>query len=348
MIKNLNEIKKHTDKYISDFIKNCIIEEKIDTHYISVEIISKNEIKIRKANGNEIDRVDMILNSMWNPLSVDWNYLKLSNRMWFENHVGFTITMFYFPCTKPILTEYKPKLRYIFDRAIFNNILYDIKEVMSDMIFPNSYEIGYKKTLNKIDDVTPVISAVMAEKDEDLASIFMQLIKDPEEMYALNMEPEGIIYKWNKKIYQTGNPKERKIEAEKTSYEFLLCDFIQYCKNRAYSEKITPSYTKTICNLFNDYIINWESKNNTIQKNINVESIESPNLGAPFDMGYEYIPDPVTKNLCNNLLYKNIFKVLLANLRKGKDSRHCIYMNKKQVDEWNNIMKNIKIHTIYI
>ena len=65
MIKNLNEIKKHTDKYISDFIKNCIIEEKIDTHYISVEIISKNEIKIRKANGNEIDRVDMILNSMW-------------------------------------------------------------------------------------------------------------------------------------------------------------------------------------------------------------------------------------------------------------------------------------------
>ena len=207
MIKNLNEIKKHTDKYISDFIKNCIIEEKIDTHYISVEIISKNEIKIRKANGNEIDRVDMILNSMWNPLSVDWNYLKLSNRMWFENHVGFTITMFYFPCTKPILTEYKPRLRYIFDRAIFNNTLYDIKEVMSNMIFPNSYEIGYKKTLDKIDDVTPVISAVMAEKDEDLASIFMQLIKDPEEMYALNMEPEGIIYKWNKKIYQTGQKK---------------------------------------------------------------------------------------------------------------------------------------------
>ena len=102
---------------------------------------------------------------MWNPLSVDWNYLKLSNRMWFENHVGFTITMFYFPCTKPILTEYKPRLRYIFDRAIFNNTLYDIKEVMSDMIFPNSYEIGYKRTLDKIDDVTPVISAVMAEKD---------------------------------------------------------------------------------------------------------------------------------------------------------------------------------------
>ena len=129
----------------------------------------------------------------------------------------------------------------------------------------------------------------------------------------------------------------------------MLCDFIQYCKNRAYSEKITPSYTKTICNLFNDYIINWESKNNTIQKNINVESIESPNLGATFDMGYEYIPDPVTKELCKESeLYKNIFKVLLANLRKGKDSRHCIYMNKKQVDEWNNIMKNIKIHTIYI
>lgn len=349
MIKNLNDIKKHSDKYISDFIKNCVIEEKIDAHYISVEIVSKTEMRVRKANGKIIDRADLILNSMWNTVFLDWNWLKLVNKTWWESHVGYTLTMFYFPCEKPILTEYPANLRYIFDRAIYNNTLMDIHEIVKNLKFGENYTIGFKRTLDKIDDLESVISTVLNEKEDNLSDIFVQLIKNPEDIYAVNMNPEGFIYKWNKTIYQTANPVERKIESEKSSYEFLLCDFIQYCKSRAYSEKITQSYTKTICNLFNDYIINWESKNKTIEKNINVDSIESPNIGAKFDMTYDYIPDPVTKNIChNNELYRNIFKVLLANLQKGKNAQHCIYMNNKQVDEWNTIMKNIKMHTIFV
>ena len=129
----------------------------------------------------------------------------------------------------------------------------------------------------------------------------------------------------------------------------MLSNFIKYCKLHAYTDKITQSYTKTVCNLFNDYIINNEKPTKFIENNIDIDSIENPNIGQKFDIGYEYIPDQVTKTLCQESeLYKNIFKVLLANLRKGKDFTHCIYLTKKEVDEWNMIMKNIKIRTLYI
>ena len=61
MIKPIEKLAEQSSKYIKDFMLNCTIEEKIDTHYVCVEIISKNEIKIKKANGKEIDRVDLIL-----------------------------------------------------------------------------------------------------------------------------------------------------------------------------------------------------------------------------------------------------------------------------------------------
>ena len=136
---------------------------------------------------------------------------------------------------------------------------------------------------------------------------------------------------------------------EKSQYEFLLCDFIRYCKATNYVNKISNKYTKTVSNLFNDYIINWEQKNKTIEHNIEASGIENPNEGKRFDIGYSYIADQITKSLCeSNILYKNIYKVLLASLRRGKDSKHCIYMSNKQVDDWNSIMKNIKIRTLSI
>ena len=116
-----------------------------------------------------------------------------------------------------------------------------------------------------------------------------------------------------------------------------------------YSDKIVSSYTKTVCNLFNNYIINGEKQTHTIENNIDIKGIESPYIGARFDIGYEYIPDQVTKELCKESeLYKNIFKVLLANLRKGKDETHCIFLTKKEVNDWNLMMKSIKMRNLYI
>lgn len=353
MIKNIEKLREQSAKYIKDFMLNCSIEEKIDTHYICVEVISKNEIKIKKANGKEIDRVDLILNSMWSKLFLDWNYLLLSNKEWFENHVGYTIKMFYFPCEKPINTLYDKDLRYLFDFVYYNDSIYDAKEILSTIKFPDVYKIDYKCQLNKISP-----SAIRAlyqhhiqkllHGEEDFTGLFKRLIRDDSKIYAVN-KPEGYIFKYNKKIFQIENNNISFEPQEKSSYEFLLSDFIKFSKMHSFPDKIVSSYTKTVCNLFNDYIVNGEKVNHTIENNINIEGIENPYIGAKFDIGYEYIPNQVTKELCKESeLYKNIFKVLLANLRKGKDETHCIFLTKKEVDDWNMIMKSIKIRNLYI
>ena len=152
MIKSIEKLAEQSSKYIKDFMLNCTIEEKIDTHYVSVEIISKNEIKIKKANGKEIDRVDLILNSMWNKLFLDWNYLMLSNKEWFEKHVGYGFKMFYFPCEKPINTLYDKDLRYIFDYAYYAGEIFESEKVLADVKFPDAYKVDYKCLLNSFNN----------------------------------------------------------------------------------------------------------------------------------------------------------------------------------------------------
>ncbi|WQJ53292.1 MAG: hypothetical protein [Wendovervirus sonii] len=353
MIKDISRIKEHNPKYIKDFMEGCVIEEKIDTHYITIDIVSRSDIKIKKANGNEIDRVDLILNSMWNNLFFDWNFLKVKNTEWFNSHVGYTIKLFYIPCTKPLMTEYDSNIRYIFDKVIFNGHELDTEYIISDLIFPKVYNIDYKKKMQKNHNINDLynehIDKVLSG-DEDIKDMFLKLIDtENSKKFAVN-EPEGYIFKYNNKLFQLIlNNKERKIEQEKSSYEFVLSDFIKFCKTNNYTEKIVPSYVVTICNLFNDYIINNEKKTHYMENMVNPESIEAPYLGEKFDIGYECIPDQLTKTLCKeSLLYKNIFKILLANLRRGKDFSHCIYLNKKEVDAWNNIMKSLKIRNRYI
>lgn len=102
MIKDIKDISKKSKAFIRAFINNCEIEEKIDAHYINVEIISKDTIKIKKSNNKEIDRTDLILNRMWGNVLTTWNYIKIANYEWFNSHIGYTISMFYFPTAKPI------------------------------------------------------------------------------------------------------------------------------------------------------------------------------------------------------------------------------------------------------
>lgn len=353
MIKDISQIKNKSLNFIRNFINNCYIEEKIDTHYVIVEITSKQHITIKKASGKIIDRVDMILNNMWGQLVTDWNYIKLANKDLFSNHVGYVLHMFYFPNNKPLNTEYKDNIRYVIDRITFNDEIINTESFINKIQLKDKFNIKVKKTLNKEKDLNNIISDINLDNKNniDYIELFNKLInKDANiDIILAKGNPEGYIFKWNKHLYQYIFNIKEPINIEKTQYEFLLCDFIKYCKEKNYTDKILNNYTKTVCSLFNDYIINWESNTHTIENNIDINSIQAPNQGTNFDIGYEYIPDIITLNLCKqNELYKSIFKVLLANLRRGKDNKNCIYMNKKQVDDWNHIMKNIKIRTINI
>ncbi len=349
MIKDISQIKDKSVSFIKEFINNCTIEEKIDAHYVIVEITSKQHITIKKANGKVVDRVDMILNNMWSQLVTDWNFIKLANQEFFNTHIGYNISMFYFPNNKPLLTEYPDNIKYLIDRITYNDELINVDSFVNKLKLKDKFNIHIKHNLTKnLSNEIDTINKINGDRKSDINyKLLFQNIIDRSTLLA--KEPEGFIYKWKKNLYQLTYYDRKKIIPEKTQYEYLLCDFVSYCKSHNYQDKIHHSYVKTVCSLFNDYIINWEEVNHNIENNIDINSIQSPSLGTTFDMGYEYIPDIITMNLCkSNELYKSIFKVLLANLRRGKDNSKCIYMNKKQVDDWNIIMKNIKIRTLTI
>lgn len=348
MIKDIRLLKDKSVSFIKEFINNCTVEEKIDAHYVIVEITSKQTITVKKANGKVVDRIDMILNNMWSQLVTDWNYIRLVNQEWFSSHIGYSISMFYFPCKKPILTEYNENIKYLIDRIIYNDIPQNIEQFVNHLQLKDKFCIDIKKKLSKKINTETLNSISGSNKENfDYFSLFNDMVNTDNKI-ALN-EPEGYIFKWNKNLYQLLYNTRKTISTEKTQYEYLLCDFVNYCKSNNYQDKIQQSYVRTVCTLFNDYIVNWEEKNHNIEKNIDVNSIQSPTLGVSFDMGYEYIPDIITLNLCkSNEMYKSIFKVLLANLRRGKDNNKCIYMSKKHVDDWNIIMKNIKVRTLVI
>ena len=96
MIKNIDNLKKKSISFITKFLDECTVEEKIDTYYVSVEIRSKNNIVFIKSNGKVIDRCDLILNEMWQQMFNDWTHFKMVNQDWFDSHIGYKIFMFYF------------------------------------------------------------------------------------------------------------------------------------------------------------------------------------------------------------------------------------------------------------
>ena len=352
MIKDIKELKNHSAAFIEDFLKGCEVREKIDAYYVSVEIRTKRLI-FRKSSKKEVSREDMILNSMYGRLAKDFELFRLANDTWFSERRGYTIYMFFLPCRKPILTEYISGTNYIIDRieAPDGRIVND--EELDEFCHLNQCENFGIKRLKPLERVLypDYKNIVKMIKNGDSSWIDDLIYFRMSDIFAANV-PEGYIFRYGKKyIFQYlceeshNAPDERIGQTEKAQFEFLLMDFINFWDNLDEIDSVLVSndYTKTVCLLFNKYINESERYTHKIENNVDASSLEAPCVGTRFDIGYDYIPDATTKTLCQeNELYKNIFKILLANLRRKKKQEHCILLNKDKVEKWNELVTTLK------
>ena len=186
MIKTIDQIKYKSVSFIKEFINNCTIEEKIDAHYINIEITSKQHITIKKASGKIIDRIDMILNNMWGELVTDWNFIKLINKNLFSEHIGYNISLFYFPTNKPILTEYKTDIKYLIDKITYNDNIINPDNFINQLKLKDKFHIHIKHKLNKNLN-TDILNNINGDNKQNInyIELFNNLIDNNNDLYAL-------------------------------------------------------------------------------------------------------------------------------------------------------------------
>lgn len=162
-----------------------------------------------------------------------------------------------------------------------------------------------------------------------------------------NINDVSLVFRYDNKYFQINKEVHQynSDSHEYSSYEFVLCDFLDFWKKE--HERLIPNirgtYRNIICYLFNEYITTRECIFHNIENNVNTEALEPMRFG--YDHGDliipSYVPNLKSITLCKHHLYRNIFKILLVNLQIFKKFKYCVYMSKEQVREFNNIAKTI-------
>lgn len=344
--KLINSVSK--SEFIS-IMKKCIFEEKFDTHYVKVKILGSKKIVCCKSDGRAVTSEDIILNKMWSDYVEDFAYLQTTQEFqdFIKENVGCTLGLFYFPCHKPINIKYNFKS----DRLYILHQIYDnyekYEKLLSHNIHPN---IHMPTDFSNIDKGFEIYYPEYHYISEPMADILYDTCKwEPtlKNSWCENIDDIEYIFHYKNRYYQISNNKEYNIKPEHTersSYEFVLCDFINFF-NQFNIEQLRGSYKQIVCTCFNAYIENWEKTTNYINNNVDASALLPPHIGYmhPDNIKPPYITNPKTLALCNESeLYKNIFKILLANLKSIKKKKYCVYMNDKQIKQMNNIVKAIK------
>lgn len=360
--KNITELFNKGYNEIQDFFSNCEVIEKINAHYVKVTIQSPTSVICKKGTGEEITLVDMVLNKMWANFHEDWFCIS-SNPAFKEfakEYVGCTLCMYYFPVHNPLGTEYD----FHTQRCYVINQVYDNqyqRELSLDLAFNElsrnlgvsgktdiygRYTILKNKKLKFNDDIRKVI------ENYNSSTIITDIINniDKTNIIAKNKENADIILKYEKQQYQitstdTSDSCGTLDNKERSSYEFVLCDFVKFFMSNNMMVKLRGTYINIVCYLFNEYITKHEALTGYIEKNVDPENLEPPHIGYKHGdfISIAYGVNPLTVSLCDNPLYRNIFKLLLANLKIFKKAKFCIYMNPEQVGSLNTIVKAISI-----
>lgn len=339
----------------------------MNCHYVKVKINSPNNVVCCKSSGEPVTQTDIILNGMWRYFMEDWSYI-MNNpgfKLFAKQYKGCILGIYYLPNHNPLGTEYDfpTKRCYIINQCYDT---YNQAELSLGMVFrylnkcmgvgvtdiDGNYMIRpineLKFNSQKLSELCSSLDSKQLTDSDILDAIDLS---DTSVIFAKDKKKLSLVLKRQNQCYQimpddatdsclTTDYKER------ASYEFVLCDFIKFFNERNMIKKLRGSYRNIVCYLFNEYIIEWEKPTGYVMHNITPESITPPHVGYDHKDSIipTYVPNTLTLKLCNeHILYRNIFKLLLANLKVMKSPKYCVYMNNEQIGTLNTIVQAISI-----
>lgn len=365
--KNIDDLIACPPDNIRSYLKDCKVFEKINTHYVKIHIISPDNIICCKANGDRVTQIDIILNGMWRHFIEDWSYIKNNPgfRLFAKHYKGCIFGMYYFPNHNPLGTEYS----FPTERCYLMNQCYDtyshaelsisivykfLKKCMGVMVT----DMDKRYTLIPVEELKFDDSRLdnLLDSDEVLTgSGIVNCLYDDDEQPIMSkdrcLDNLAVVLKSGHRCYEilpetTTDSCKVADYKERSSYEFVLCDFVKFFNERNMIGKLRGTYRNIVCYLFNEYITSWEKPSGYIKHNVNPEFIMPPHVGYDHKDSIipAYVPNTLTRKLCDeNLLYRNIFKLLLANLKTMKSPKYCVYMNNEQIGALNTIVQAILI-----
>lgn len=361
MLRGLDDFILKPTQYKTKFLTNCIIEEKVSAFYFHVKILSKTVIKIYKSDYKEISQEDLIMNKMWKDPYIEIPQILFNNPEVLDQMIGWTLSFFYFPVEKPLLVEYdlsegwKYMLAFAVDERKKPIDISDIDMSLISTLFRSKPYI-LKDNKRTEEEKHAIKDAVKTNDVGVLIDLIEDLIDKSDKnsnMLANSLqEAEGLVLRWKGDIYQVVyNAPNEKVKDNRLSFEFFIHMFCQWLKSTDYTECLSHSYIKSVCNLFYCFKKGWLDDNGKdlllSYYNINPEDLEAPTFGYYSGTYFELIPHKLVREWCmKDKMYDNMFKILLNALKKTRNpSKSSMLVTEEDTKEWNLCVGNIKKYT---
>ena len=358
MIKTIDRLLERPKKDQIAFLNGCCIYEKIASYYLHVRILSRSAVKILKADMNEIEKADIILNSIWMDPVFNLVAAFLNRPDFLETHVGWRLSFFYFPDECPQFITYPGIPKYVPDRVTDprgNAVIAD----MSDIDW-QSISKDIRPTGNLLcDDTRSIEQKALIKKTVESGSVdqISMLVRhcligpsNPSLCTPDVLECEGFILRMGREIYQLiQNTAEKRDESSKRlAYEYVIQDFsrtVSVAMNEGGPDFISGifghrDYCSIICALFNVYVKHADFDGYKYY-GITADDLEPPYTGWYPGPSYEAIPNARTRQLClDNRLLCNVFKIILAGMRRRSQTKG-ILLTDESAALWNSIMETV-------
>jgi uncharacterized protein Usg len=224
----------------------------------------------------------------------------------------------------------------------------DFEKVLNDQYFKTAIGTGanfMKQYYFNVKDINGFFDKLYNDNFSNIEDV---LNVDTNKILNNNkLDKTSLIFSNKKKFYQINyeTHEYNQVSQEYTSYEFVMVDFLNFWKTNYdwLIHTVRGTYRNIVCTLFNEYILNWEKDRHYLRDNIQVDAIVPPKSG--YDHGDSinpvYVPNKITLKLCEDPLYKNVFKILIVNLQIFKTYKYCVYMTKEQFNEFYEIVQII-------